>query len=74
MRQGRATPAGRSGPALLIAMAIALALGALTLWWWLRRPPRPRRKPRRRPPLRDLVEIDHEGNIVRRTPASERER
>jgi hypothetical protein len=64
---------GPVGPALLIVMAIALALGALALWWWLRRPPR-RRKPRPAPPLRDLVEIDHEGNIVKRTPASERRR
>ncbi len=65
---------GPVGPALLIAMAIALAAGALTLWWWLRRPPSRRRMPRRPPPLRDLVEIDHEGNIVKRTPASERRR
>jgi hypothetical protein len=67
---------GPVGPALLIVMAIALAVGALALWWWLRRPPsrQRRRKPRRPPPLRDLVEIDHEGNIVKRTPASERQR
>jgi hypothetical protein len=64
---------GPVGPALLIVMAIGLALGALTLWWWLRRPPR-RRKPRPPRPLRDLVEIDYEGNIVKRTPASERQR
>jgi hypothetical protein len=64
---------GPVGPALLIALAIALAIGALTLWWWLRRPPR-RRKPRPAPPLRDLVEIDHEGNIIKRTAARDRQR
>jgi hypothetical protein len=64
---------GPVGPELLIVMAIALAIGALTLWWWLRRPPN-RRKRRPPPPLRDLVEIDHEGNVVKRTPASERRR
>jgi drug/metabolite transporter (DMT)-like permease len=72
--QGPSHAGGPIGPALLIAFAIALALGAVALWWWLRRPPRPRRKPRRRRPLGDLVEIDHEGNIIRRTPAAERER
>jgi hypothetical protein len=63
---------GPVGPALLIVMAILLGVGALVLWWWLRRPPR--RKPRPARPLRDLVEIDHEGNVVKRTPASERQR
>ena len=67
---------GPVGPALLIVMAVALAIGALALWWWLRRPPgrQRRRKPRPAPPLRDLVEIDHEGNVKKRTPASERRR
>jgi hypothetical protein len=66
---------GPVGPALLIAMAIAVAVGALALWWWLRRPPSARRRKRRRPaPLLDLVEIDHQGNVIRRIPAAERER
>jgi hypothetical protein len=64
---------GPVGPALLIVLAVLLAVGALVLWWWIRRPARPRRR-RRGPPLRDLVEIDHEGNIVRRTPARDRQR
>jgi len=47
-------------------------VGALALWWWLRRPARPARR-RRVEPLRDLVEIDHAGRIIRRVPAHERE-
>lgn len=65
---------GPVGPAFLIALAIAVALGAIWLWWWLRRPPSARRRRRKPAPLLDLVEIDHQGNVVRRIPASERQR
>ena len=67
---------GPVGPGLLIALAILLAVGGLVLWWWIRRPASAirRRRPRPEPPLRDLVEIDHEGNIIRRTPARDRRR
>lgn len=64
---------GPVGPALLIAMAILAAVGALTLWWWLRRPPKRRRRARPARPLGDLIEIDHRGNIVKHTPARDRQ-
>ncbi len=70
---GPSRAGGPVGAALLIVLAVVLAAGGLALWWWLRRPPR-RRKPRPAPPLRDLVEIDHEGNIIKRTPARDRQR
>lgn len=63
---------GPIGVALLIVIAAALLIGGLGLWWWLRRKPRAPRTSRAAP-LRDLVEIDYEGNIVRRVPAAERE-
>jgi hypothetical protein len=74
--QDAASPARAGGPIgtpLLIVIFGVLIVGGLSLWWWLRREPR---KPRRRrvEPLCDLVEIDYEGEIIRRTPASERER
>ncbi len=65
---------GPVGPALLIAMAIVFVLGGIALWWWLRRPPSHRRKRRPARPLGDLVEIDHRGNIVKHTPARDRQR
>ena len=64
---------GPVGPEVLIGLAILLVVGALVLWWWIRRPPR-RRRPRPARPLGDLVEIDHRGNIVKRTPARDRQR
>lgn len=64
---------GPVGPALLIALAILLAAGATVLWWWLRRPPRKRHKKRPARPLGDLIEIDHRGNIVKHTPARDRQ-
>ena len=67
---GPSRAGGPVGGGLLIAMIVVVAAGALGLWWWLRRPPR--RRPRPAPPLRDLVEIDYAGRIIRRTPASER--
>ncbi|MCW2547353.1 MAG: hypothetical protein JWN96_1813, partial [Mycobacterium sp.] len=74
--QDAASPARAGGPIgtpLLVVIFGVLIVGGLSLWWVLRRKPR---KPRRRrvEPLRDLVEIDTEGEIIRRTPASERER
>jgi hypothetical protein len=73
--QDAASPARAGGPIgtpLLIVIFGILIVGGLGLWWWLRRKPR---KPQRRrvEPLRDLVEIDYEGEIIRLTPASERE-
>jgi hypothetical protein len=66
---------GPVGAGLLIAMAIVAGLGALALWWWLRRPPRTKPKRRRRAPrpLGDLVEIDHRGNVIKHTPARDRQ-
>ncbi len=64
---------GPVGPEVLVGLAILLAVGAFALWWWIRRPPR-RRKPRPARPLGDLVEIDSQGNIIKRTPARDRQR
>jgi hypothetical protein len=73
--QDAPSPSRAGGPVgwpALIAIGVAVLAGALALWWWLRRPARPRRqRPPERP--RDLVEVDHAGRIIRRTPASERE-
>jgi hypothetical protein len=74
--QDVASPPRAGGPIgvpLLIVIFGVLILGGLALWWYLRRKPRARR-PRRPEPLRDLVEIDYEGTIIRHTPAAERER
>ena len=74
--QDNASPSRAGGPigvALLIVIAGVLIIGGLGLWWWLRRKPQARR-PRRVEPLRDLVEIDFDGNVVSRTPAADRER
>jgi hypothetical protein len=73
--QDAASPARAGGPIgtpLLIVIFGILIVGGLGLWWWLRRKPRTPRRRRVEPP-RDLVEIDYEGEIIRRTPASERE-
>jgi hypothetical protein len=73
--QDNTSPARAGGPigvALLIVIAGVLIIGGLGLWWWLRRKPKARRR-RRVAPLRDLVEIDYDGNVVSRTPASDRE-
>jgi hypothetical protein len=63
---------GPIGVSLLIVIGAVLLFGGLALWWWLRRKPRVR-KTRRPEPPRDLVEIDYDGRVIRRTPASERE-
>jgi hypothetical protein len=60
-----------SGPVLAALLGLAV-IAAFALWWWLRRKPRARR-PKAPPRPRDLVEIDHEGVVVRRVPAAERE-
>lgn len=73
--QDAAGPARAGGPvggAILIAFAIVAVFAALALWWWLRRKPTARRlRPASRP--RDLVEIDYDGKIIKRTPASDRQ-
>jgi hypothetical protein len=73
--QDNTSPSRAGGPigvALLIVIAGVLLIGGLSLWWWLRRKPKARRR-RRVEPLRDLVEIDYDGNVVNRTPANERQ-
>jgi hypothetical protein len=74
--QDNTSPARAGGPigvALLVVIVVVLVVGGGSLWWWLRRKPKAPRK-RREEPLRDLVEIDYDGNVVSRTPAAERER
>ncbi len=58
--------------AVLILLAAVLVLGVLALWRWLKRKPK---APRRVGAAErgDLVEIDYSGEIVRVTPAHERE-
>jgi hypothetical protein len=58
--------------AALVLLAAVLVLGALALWWWLKRKPK---APKRATPAErgDLVEIDYYGDIVRITPAKDRE-
>jgi hypothetical protein len=68
---------GPVGGAVLLAILVAAVLGALALWWALKRPQRRRRwwrwgRPAKPAPVRDLVEIDYAGRILKRTPASER--
>jgi hypothetical protein len=73
--QDNTSPARAGGPigvALLIVIAGVLLIGGLSLWWWLRRKPTAHRR-RRVEPLRDLVEIDYDGNVVSHTPADERQ-
>lgn len=71
-----ATGADRAGSpisgAVLILLAAVLVLGGLALWWWLKRKPK---APKRVSGAErgDLVEIDYSGQIVRVTPAHERE-
>ena len=82
--QGPARAGGPISGAVLIVFLIIAAIGALALWWRLRRKPggpgKPggprnsrRNRPKAPPRPRDLVEIDADGVIIRRTPAAERE-
>ncbi len=68
---GPSRAGGPVGAGFLVAMIVVIVGGGLGLWWWIRRPPRRRARPS--PPLRDLVEIDYAGRIIKQTPASERE-
>lgn len=61
------------GGTLLVVIVLSLLAGGGVLWWRLRATSRRPRRRRAPPPPRDLVEIDHEGRIIRRTPAGERE-
>jgi hypothetical protein len=61
---------GPIGGAILLVIFVAAVIGALALWWMLKGPRR--RRTVRPAPVRDLVEIDYAGRIVKHTPASER--
>lgn len=63
---------GPVGGAVLLVILVAAVIGALALWWALKRPQRRRRRPAKQASVRDLVEIDYAGRILKRTSASER--
>ena len=72
---GPARAGGPVGGPILIIGLVVVVVAAVILIWWLRRKPSSRRPQRGKRPQRprDLVEIDAAGNVIRRTPAPERE-